>query len=187
MSDAAEQLFDDVSALIDLNQCGESASFLHGRWVGTLCPQALDDVARQALLIEPLWQSLTEAEDHQLLRQLVDWTFSGLADPLLSFQLLLPGLDLPIAVRAEALVQWMDGFLQGLGESGIRERDMNAEARELLKDFLEISELDTDLQDDNENDEKNLFELVEYCRVAVLSLYEEFAPRRQSLAIDVQH
>lgn len=185
MTTTAEQLFDDVSALIDLNQCGESASFLHGRWVGALCPQTLDDTARQSLLAEALWQGLTDSEDHQLLQQLVDWTFTGLADPLLSFQLLLPSLDLPIGVRAQALVQWMDGFLQGLGESGIRERDMNAEARELLKDFLEISQLDTDLEDDNETDEKNLFELVEYCRVAVLSLYEEFAPRRQTLAIDV--
>lgn len=186
MSITAEHLFDDIRALIDLNQCGESPSFLHGRWVGVLCPRALDEAARQSLLTEALWQGVAEDEDHQLLQQLVDWTFAGLADPLLSFQLLLPGLDLPIAVRAQALVQWMEGFIQGLGESGIRERDMNAEARELLKDFLEISRMDTDLADENEEDEKNLFELVEYCRVAVLSLYEEFAPRRQALAIDVE-
>jgi hypothetical protein len=183
VSDAAEQLFDDVSALLDLNQGGESASFLHGHWVGLLCPQPLhDDAARQVLLAEPIWKNVSEIEDQQLLQQLVEWTFEGLRDPLLSFQLLLPALDVPLALRAQALVEWMQGFLQGFGESGIREADMNADTRELLQDFLEIAQLDTDLED-NEADEKNLFELVEYCRVAVLSLYEEFAPTASATAV----
>lgn len=173
MIDSVDQLYDDFTALLDLNQSEASASFIQGRWVGWLCAPTPVDVS-ELLSADLLWQRADDVIDRLFIQETLEWTLQGLRDPLLSFQLLLPAMDLPLVERAGALVQWLEGFFHGLGESGVREADMTAESRELLQDLLQISQLETQMAED-ETCEKQLFELQEYTRVAVMSLFEQFS------------
>ena len=85
----------------------------------------------------------------------------------LSFTPLLPADAAPIGVRVEALGEWCAAFLAGLG--AVANTDLSESEAEVLDDFVAISAVDADVDDDDDA-ERQLMELVEYVRVAVLSL-----------------
>jgi uncharacterized protein YgfB (UPF0149 family) len=93
----------------------------------------------------------------------------ALSDGQLNLQPLLPDDALPLAVRAEALAQWCQGFLHGLathGEASLLRLD--EDAREALIDLAEIARLD-DAGAESEAAEQDLMELVEYVRMTLFS------------------
>lgn len=93
----------------------------------------------------------------------------ALGDGQFNLQPLLPDDALPLAVRAEALAQWCQGFLHGLARHGeaalIR---LDEDAREALIDLAEIARLD-DVGADSEAAEQDLMELVEYARMTLFN------------------
>lgn len=86
-----------------------------------------------------------------------------------NLQPLLPDDALPLAVRAEALAQWCQGFLHGLATHGeallLR---LDEDAREALIDLAEIARLD-DSEAESEAAEQDLMELVEYARMTLFN------------------
>lgn len=93
-----------------------------------------------------------------------------------SFSLLLPDDDYSMQDRAEALIAWVSGFLEGLSmAAGSTLVTVDAELQEVLRDFVEITQLDTAIMQ-NETTEKELFEVCEYVKIGVLSLFGLFNP-----------
>lgn len=115
------------------------------------------------------------------LRQLYNASLQLLSDFSLEFTLLLPDDETDINERAEALGIWCQGFLTGLRQAPqIAEDTASAEAAEALDDITEIAQINYgDIADSNE-DENAYLELVEYVRLAVLMLYQEFNANTQS-------
>ncbi len=94
-----------------------------------------------------------------------------------SFQLLLPDDEEPLADRTEALGEWCQGFLAGLGLGGYREElQISEEAREVVNDLSEISRAEFEFAENNQEDEQDLAEVIEYVRMGALLLYEELGP-----------
>lgn len=90
------------------------------------------------------------------------------------FQLLLPDDEMPISERLMALGQWCQGFLFGLGNSGLSvETSLSDEVEEVLQDLAAISQVSVDA-DDDEDGEVNFAQLVEYVRVAAMTVNAEF-------------
>ncbi len=90
-----------------------------------------------------------------------------------SFRLLLPDDDYALSERVESLVVWIRGFLEGIAISASDElRQMDSELQEILKDFVEICQIDSRVEQD-ESGEKEFFEISEYVRIGVLNLYAE--------------
>jgi hypothetical protein len=90
-----------------------------------------------------------------------------------SFVLLLPDDDYALSERIESLVVWVQGFLEGIAISASeRLQSMGSELQEILKDFVEICQIDTRVEQDEEG-EKEFFEISEYIRIGVLNLYAE--------------
>ena len=89
----------------------------------------------------------------------------------------MPGDDVALARRAEALVEWCRGFLGGVGLAGIgsKREALSAEAREIVEDFGTIAASNFDYADEDE-DETALSEVLEFVRVGVLLLYSELDP-----------
>lgn len=107
-----------------------------------------------------------------LLSELYASTREALDDPELGFHLLLPDDTEHLAVRAAALGSWCEGYLLGLGVGGLQpETGMPGEVAEVLRDLGEISRVEPDPEDDEEN-EHAYEELVEYVRVGVLLIRE---------------
>jgi len=91
-----------------------------------------------------------------------------------SFALLLPDDDYALAERVESLAIWVRGFLEGIA-LGAQDKlvSVDADLQEILRDFVEISQLDARVQGSEEG-ERELFEVGEYVRVGVLNLYAAF-------------
>ncbi len=72
--------------------------------------------------------------------------------------------------RVIAMSEWCQGFLLGFGTSGVTgDTSLTAETSEALRDFAEFVQIDPEQADD----ESDLMELVEYIRVASLTIFAE--------------
>ncbi|WP_018874601.1 UPF0149 family protein [Thioalkalivibrio sp. ALJ1] len=98
-----------------------------------------------------------------------------LYDVELGFGPLLPD-DEAIEAQAQALSEWVDGFIAGLGQTPrLGHLKPSAEASEILRDFAEIARIELEPDDDEEN-LAAFEELNEYVRVGVLLIADELAP-----------
>lgn len=93
-----------------------------------------------------------------------------------TLELFLPDDSCPLAERSEALVQWCEGFLNGLGFTGLPEFDLlSDEGREVIQDLYKICRIDVEnIAETGEDEEIAFMELVEYVRMGAMLLYEEF-------------
>ncbi len=105
---------------------------------------------------------------------LLDDTLVQLDDEAFGLSLCLPGEEATATQHAEALRDWAAGFLFGYGLGGESlHRQPGAEAAEALQDLAEISRLDTETVEDDEQGELDLNELAEYLKVVALTLRQD--------------
>lgn len=98
----------------------------------------------------------------------------------LDFQILLPDDDENIATRLDALSEWCSGFLAGFGSIGSQTQAFSEEVSSLIHDLQSISQVDiASAEGEGEEGESNYFEVVEYVRMAVIGLYQEFVLRQR--------
>lgn len=128
-------------------------------------------------------RSLTELEPvEELLNQLVEeWVFVMERD-LFNFRLFLPDDNIALISRLDELARWSEGFLSGLGSTvGDDEAKIMKEEQETLADLVEISKIDSDVEDNNEN-EALYAEVSEYVRLAAFSLFDRFRELAERVA-----
>jgi uncharacterized protein len=114
--------------------------------------------------------------DGNVILQLYHASCWQLRDIELSFAMLLPSDDEPLADRAYSLTTWCQGFLLGLGLAGVKvDAELSADVREALVHLTEIAKLDFEKLDVSEEDETAYIEVAEYVRMVVFSLYTEFS------------
>lgn len=100
-------------------------------------------------------------------------------DQDMPFQPLLPGDNAALEQRVEALGEWCRGFGVGLALSGLTSKclaRLSDQSREFLDDLNQIVQVSSDVEESDES-ETNYVELLEYVRVGVLLLFEEFRPK----------
>ena len=95
--------------------------------------------------------------------------------PEFGFQLLLPDESSSLPDRGNALAEWCQGFLSGLGIAGHDNWEhLSDQGRELLSDIEKIGRLKASVDDiDDENSEIALNELIEYVRMGALYIHDE--------------
>ncbi len=169
---------DDIAALIMRLRLGIQASELHGSLCGYL---AGGGSLRGASVLSALQldaegeKTLPSASDQALLDRLVKQCETDLADPELGFEPILPDDDRPLTERAEAMVEWCQGFLGGFGLAGATAHaKLSEEAQEILRDLGAIAGSSFDFEDEAE-DEDALIEVQEFVRVAAMLLQTECA------------
>ncbi len=90
------------------------------------------------------------------------------------FELMLPNDDALLATRAQAFSEWCEGFTQGVTVVGRdHPRLQTEEMQEILQHLSEFAQLDYGSLRVNEEDERALIEVIEYTRMAVLSIHAE--------------
>lgn len=143
----------------------------HGQLTGLWCRRTelprdlgLSDVNPESCTLEPLRDFATA-----LWRQL--------EDPAGSFDLMLPADDASLTQRVDALAEWCDGMLYGIGHAGqLDVEEYGEEVGEALRDLAEISNIEL-APSGGEDDESAYAEIVEYLRVVAQTLYIELRPR----------
>ena len=97
------------------------------------------------------------------------------------FQLVLPDDEQSLAVRADALADWCQGFIYGLGIGGMTDVDLlSDEVREVVHDLTEISQAAYEDDEELESDECAYMEVVEYARAGVMLVFEELEADRDT-------
>jgi yecA family protein len=150
------------------------ASEFHGFLCGQLCAAESAD--------EDLWVELLDLQTRDDVlaercyaeaRRLAVGVDSDLRSQDFSFRLLLPDEDSDLAERVDALGEWCHGFLNGFGlVEGRAGAELDEDCRELLDDFSVICRVSAGEPEDG--DEEHLFQVVEYVRVGVMTIYEEY-------------
>lgn len=141
----------------------------HGILTGMLC--ADDSVRCQHWLAEVFEDENPEqGKVTPALTELFQETKTLLESDDYDFIMLLPDDDALLEARASALADWCRGFVFGLGSGGVMS-DLPGDSGEIVRDFVEISRLDPDVEDDG--DEEAYMELSEYVRIGVLLLRTE--------------
>lgn len=96
----------------------------------------------------------------------------------LGMQLLLPTDEAALPVRAQAVAEWCQGFLYGVGLSGEQANGLlSGEAQEALEDILTFTRLDVAAlgePDNLEEEEDALMEITEFLWVAAMLIRESF-------------
>ncbi|MGZ4982037.1 MAG: UPF0149 family protein [Methylobacter sp.] len=158
-----------INAIVVQSDAELSAGYAHGMATGMLCA---NEQSQSAEWLTELFRHGTppNGEDRAALMHLFEDTRSLLASDDFEFDLFLPDDDVLLSVQVEALTYWCQGFLLGVGFTHATS-DLSKEAREILKDIIEFTKLDTEAE--GEEDESDFIEITEYIRSAVLLLRSE--------------
>jgi uncharacterized protein YgfB (UPF0149 family) len=158
-----------------------SAAECHGLIAAALTTQ-------NTALISKYFTEDTELLKHdgelaELISQLVESSAAGYRDEDFNFQLLLPDDETALQDRSRALAEWCGGYVMGMLESGIKDFDtLPGDAAEAIKDLVEISQLDTSV--DNGGSENDLMHLEEYVRVGVQIIYAELTKIKEQRTLE---
>jgi len=156
---------------------GGSGWRLHATLSGALCADRDGALARLDALAE-LLGIRAQALSRDALRAACAQVEARLREPDLGYAPLLPDDESPLAERVRALAEWCEAFVDGFsvlrGEARVR---LSPESEELLVDISAIAgELEPEsLAQGSEDDERDYAEIVEFLRIAVISLYTENA------------
>ncbi len=154
-----------------------SPSELQGVLCGRVCG---GDVPEESDWLEQVVEYLDiahaplEDEHREALNYLYSDTRRLMDDVNFGFSPLLPSDESSIARRTQELGSWCEGFLHGLGVSGLSgNAKLSPDAADALRDLAQISQVDVETDDEIEENEVYWQELVEYVKVAVLTIYTE--------------
>lgn len=112
----------------------------------------------------------------QLLSRLIGVTREQLQQSDFSFTLLLPADDVPLPERVQELGRWCEGFTNGFSAGFVQsETVLGEEGREALADIANFAALSDEVDDGMDDDEADYMELVEYVRMATLTLFQLLA------------
>jgi len=160
-ADAAE-FHGAMSAVICVN--GENGYSL---WLGSHVPEIGSAIVTGNALAQEL-SRITRSLYQQIQASLTDGSFG--------YKLMLPDDEVDLELRAEAMAHWCQGFLLGLGYSGITDlKQFSGELAEIINDITEISQISVGQLDYSEDEEQSITELIEYLRVGVM-LFKETLP-----------
>ena len=185
--------FDAVDAALRRAEAAIDAAESHGTLCGLIC--GLGDGGESTWIAETL--SLTQVNvdvaTHAgaVLRALAMHSRRVLEEADMSFQPLLPEDGEPLAERVDGLAQWCQGFNHGLfvaARIGDAEAELDRDTTaEVLRDFGELAQAAVGDDQTEVEAEADYAELVEYVRISVQLIYEEFSSVRQRVMAAGRH
>ncbi len=165
----AQIYWNEIQAALAMLESDVSPSGVHGQLAALACRD------RQPPADFGLTVSIEDEASWRLIRELYDQVAAQLASGDLEFKPLLPDDEEVLWRRLEGLAEWAECFAFGLSlGGGFDPAKLSAEGRECLEHILDISRLSPDDEDAQgaEADEAYI-ELVEFLRIAVMTLYVE--------------
>jgi uncharacterized protein YgfB (UPF0149 family) len=155
-----------------------SAAEGHGCLCGALC--AIQDYDLKVWVEEIVPDDArTSDADREALRLAFSDTVRALREDQMEFTPLLPEDETALEARASALAEWCQGFLYGLGLSGVDARNrLPDNVDEILRDLTQISQASVDPEALDEEGEESYVELVEYLRAGVQLIHDELSAAR---------
>jgi len=184
-------VFQDLDETLRRAGAACDAAESHGILCGALCAGLDGDGPWiDHILDEASGSAEAQRACREDLSALRDSTHALLAGGSLEFVPLLPDDETGLADRTDALGEWCQGFLFGMGLAGarIKPAELSEETNEVLKDLGQIAQAGFEGDEDSDEDETAYAEVVEYVKVGVQLLYEELqAPSAIAPPSDTVH
>ncbi len=169
------QNYDELNEILITSGAGIHASECHGFLCALICGngQIQEQKIRDYFLLDT--DEIDNPEECFIhLKSLAEEIEAQMHSSDLELALLLANENDPLAERSRSLAEWCQGFMSGLGLSGVAQAQIPPESKELIDDFYKIARLDADNED--ESDQGNnfaLMELTEYVRMGALFIFED--------------
>lgn len=160
---------------------GVEVSDLHGSLTGFLCAggHASVDDWLDLLALDPDGSRLARDPNLQQMFRDCSAQFEGASAQIEPF---LPPVGAPLALRADALVDWCRGFLGGFGLAGATQRlALSADANEVLADIGRIGASRLEHSDATE-DEQALTDVLDFACMGATMLHREIVARARVAA-----
>jgi hypothetical protein len=167
--------YDVVADAVNRAGLESSAAECHGGLTALLCTvENLNPAQWLALYVSAEKAKELPQDVLAVLGEMFKATAEQLDDADFDFQLLLPTDDSILDARVEAISDWAQGYLMGLGLGGVADvANLPGDLPELVQDFIKISRADSLSLDDEEASENAFAEIVEYMRVGALMFRQE--------------
>lgn len=170
---------DDIDLALEDLGAAIGAAEVHGLLAGLACAGTTLPAAQLRSLLDGELDVALDETTFRELREINATVRQQLDDDELGFELLLPEDDRPLPERVEAMAQWCVGFLAGFGTGtgGRATRDFPDDVRDLLASISEFTRAESEGEGDEEA-EREFAELVEFLRIAALTIFLELVEPR---------
>ncbi|WNV03304.1 UPF0149 family protein [Candidatus Methylospira mobilis] len=162
--------YEDIEDAIALQEDVASAAELHGLFCGMQCAKPGLDAQTCLQLVFGSGKGAVSDDDLEQMIALCESVREELSSLDFSFGLFLPDDDEALYERAQALGEWCQGFLYGLGAQA-ESTSWHGECQEILRHLVDIAQLDADAA--GEENEAAFMELSEFVRMGVQLIYGE--------------
>lgn len=170
--------FKDFSYLLSQSDSIANPAEIHGILCGLICSGQKLDGKFWFHTVLKLFEAKAHIAPHNrgMVIELYDATCRQLSRLDSDFELLLPDDNQALAIQAEALSQWCQGYLYGLRLADNTILDKSTEdSRDALRCISEIAKLDFSSIEVREIDSKAYHGVVEFVRSSVIVLYDELS------------
>ncbi|THB67563.1 MAG: YecA family protein [Gammaproteobacteria bacterium] len=176
MTDNYSITYSEAELLLSESRAALSAAEAHGLLCGMLSAERETSKSEWMAIVlqDGELKGATGKECLIVLNRIFEISKNLLQDGEFAFELFLPEDDESIAMRAEAIGKWCQGFLLGIVQGNDKDappQQYSVEISELIRDFTEITKIDFSNADDEE-DEESLMQLTEFVKVGSLLTYE---------------
>ncbi|HEX19852.1 MAG TPA: hypothetical protein ENG78_03410 [Acidiferrobacteraceae bacterium] len=180
-SDSPDSLYQQLADQLVSQGVLVSPAETHGVVLGMLSvkPQELqaDEVLVTIIQLNEEEETSDKESFLQFLAAMVEQARETLFSQGFDVQLLLPQDGNSLRDQTLALSRWCRGYIFGLVAAGLRDfKQLPKDAAEIIQDVLQISEINTDLDEQGGEEEKAFFEIEQFVRVGVQLIFEELNP-----------
>lgn len=174
MYDSPESLVDKLFLLFPAN---DAIWELDGLACGGICA----GLANESLFLLMLKHSNSEVgqiDDPAALAEFIEERHQNLADFEPPFEPIIADEEANLKARVDSLILWCHGFLVGLESSGIE--DLDDESIDIINIIESLSE-GSGIPTEDEDEERNFFELLEFIKVGVSLIFLDLQTRLNNM------
>ena len=183
------QNFEQLDEMLTATGAGFRASECHGFLCALVCGngQVQEEKIREYFLLDSD-EIVNPDECFNYLKALAKDIEAKMYSSDLDLELLLADEDDALAERSRSLAEWCQGFMSGLGLSGVKDEQIPSESQELIGDFYKIANLDAeDKEDSDQGNDFALMELIEYVRMGTIYIFEDLQGNPENCQSEVLH
>ncbi|WED22230.1 YecA family protein [Vibrio sp. JC009] len=181
MSETTLPEYLSVESVLQSAELSVTPAELHGLLAGMLSGgMSLNDTSWQPLIFD--YTSDGMAWTDRALRiadDILKVTTSELTGTGMEMSLLLPDEDKDLLEFADALSDWVNHFISGLGLINVSLKDMPEDVKEALGDLEEIGKLGIDEDDDMDEQADLLEQVIEHVKACVLTIHAQYGVKAE--------
>lgn len=167
-----------LTKALDMAELGATASECHGVLCGLICGGInVEDNSWSGAFNDLMNDGMGLPIDlKNLLQQLFETSVNEFVGGDYQVKLLLAGDDQPLSQVAFSLAQWSESFMAGFAIGDGSKKKLSKEINEALSDLGQISQIDTEIEDDEES-QRSFEEIAEYVRLSAILCFSEFGKK----------